>query len=152
MPDDLRSNLLRHQLTSNHAPSRWSAFAQSRDAPLPEPPPRRVPVQIQPDGPLSSPEQLKDLAGLKSVPEVITVARARDLFEKKEMSIDDPTAELIAVCILDSDAEDRLTAAAHCLTCDIDEAVWFGGQQRNTIIVQSAKKEEQESAAVEEKS
>jgi hypothetical protein len=145
MPDDLRRNVLISQSSAyQYRPDHhWSpeAWCKPKGATGPEWEHKevRVPVLIDPKGPLSSPEQLRDILQMEKVPEAITVAKAKPgLFDDEpEIKIDDPAADTITVCHLSREQELALLERCQCRGADLSLVVWFQGTKRFFIMVES---------------
>ncbi|RDL31415.1 uncharacterized protein BP5553_09624 [Venustampulla echinocandica] len=136
MADDLRIALGKSKIDTSQHSTRWPFWAEAVAAyqsgwRMPE---KRAPVVISPDGPVSTPEKLQELAELPSVPEVVgttkTTLRARD--SDADRSKD---TEKVQICEVNWEQLDRINERAECE----EIYVWFEDAQRAAVVILSLK-------------
>lgn len=146
MPEDLRRDVLRSQVEPP------TTVAEEGDAPWPghvwkaareafnagwQPPERRYPVVLDPNGPISTAEQLKELLELDETPPVLTVPVAGGVYEIK--AEDDPTAKKAQVCDVGEDEWVKLYRRTEFNRDILDFLVWFHGETRSVVWVASVR-------------
>jgi hypothetical protein len=107
---------------------RWqAAFQAMADGTYRVAPPSRYPVILTPDGPVSSAEQLRQLAGMESLPETT---------ETSQIDRDGTEIRRVVICDVSFEEGEKMRERAEVLTGMTDNiVVWFNGKQRYAMVV-----------------
>ena len=131
MPQDLRRTLAKIQAERRKAPlSKWQA-AGAYNASLP---PTRSPILIGGDSFIQTPEDLRDLLRLESVPSLIQTTQTA-LYPFPDEKPDDPDKKPVYVC--DISMDDWLDIQK--VTEGGMPIVWFQGKRRSAWLARSKK-------------
>ena len=145
MPQDLRRTIAKNQIERQKAPrSKWQA-AGARNASRP---PVRSPILIGGDSFIQTPEDLRDLLRLESVPPSIQTIET-DLWPmdgKEEHEFRNPDKKPVSVC----DVDMRQWLGIQKMTEGEMPVVWFQGKKRLAWLA-TAKKQEESAIPTENK-
>ncbi len=131
MPQDLRRTLAKTQAERRKAPlSKWQA-AGAYNASLP---PIRCPILIGGDSFIKTPEDLRDLLRLESIPSLIQTTQ-KTLYPFPDKKPDDPDKK--PVCVCDVSMDDWLDIQK--MTEGGMPIVWFQGKRRSAWLARSKK-------------
>jgi hypothetical protein len=135
---DLQRELTKAKISSSRGDSalghddwrvkRWQAARQAMaDGTYKVAPPSRFPVILTQDGPVSSAEQLRQLAGMESLPETT---------ETSQIEPDGTEIRKVLICDVSFEEAEKMRERAEVLTGMTDRiVVLFNGKQRYAMVV-----------------